>query len=100
MPEPISDEYLRRTQEIIASVPNGPWEPIPSEHGEPDGVGPITFLETASDRYHVPVILFVGHAREALPRYVGEVSRQRVRISDLERQLRVMTQRTGGDRRG
>jgi hypothetical protein len=99
MPEPLPDEYLRRTQEIIASVPNGPWEPIPSEYGAPDGVGPISFLETASDEYQAPVIALVSHAREALPRYVGEVSRQRDRIRDLERQLRNLKRSQGGDQR-
>ncbi|MFJ8153876.1 hypothetical protein [Streptomyces sp. NPDC094468] len=96
MPEPLSDDYLRRTQEIIASVPKGPWEPIPSDFGAPDGVGPISYLETASEDYQAPVVQLVSHAREALPRYVGEVARQRDRIRDLERQLRVARQ--GGTR--
>jgi hypothetical protein len=90
VPEPIDPEYLRETQRIIAAVPNGPWEPVTNDYGVPDAVGPISFLETASDEYQVPVILFVEHAREALPRYLGEVSRQADRIRILERRVRAL----------
>lgn len=100
MPEPLTDAYLHETQQIIAAVPAGPWAPVPNDYGVPDAVGPISFLETASDEYQLPVIEFVGHAREALPRYVGEVSRQRDQIKALERRVRQLEQREGGDRRG
>ncbi|EST24490.1 hypothetical protein [Streptomyces roseochromogenus] len=99
MPEPLTDEYLRETQQIISAVPAGPWDPIPNDYGTPDAVGPISFLETASDEYQMPVIAFVGHAREALPRYVGEVSRQRAQIRALEHRVRQLEQPKDGDRR-
>lgn len=98
MPEPLSVEYLRETQQLIAAVPAGPWEPITNDYGQPDAVGPISFLETASDEYQVPIIQLVSHAREALPRYVGEVSRQRDEIRALERRVRQLEQAQGGDR--
>jgi len=84
MPEPLDDAYLKKTQRIVAAVPNGPWEPVSNDYGVPDAVGPISFLETASDEYQVPVIDFVSHAREALPRYVGEVARLQAYVADLE----------------
>lgn len=96
MPEPLSADYLRRTQEIVASVPAGPWEPIPNDYGgTPDAVGPICFLETASDEYQMPVIEFVSHAREALPRYVGEVSRQNAKIRVLEDRILQLEEKAG-----
>ncbi|MFI6248971.1 hypothetical protein [Streptomyces sp. NPDC051016] len=98
MPEPLPDDYLEKTQQLITAVPVGPWEPITNDYGVPDGVGPVSFLETASDEYQVPVIALVSHAREALPRYVGEVARQRDLIRELERQIRVLKP-GGGDRR-
>lgn len=97
MLEPLTDEELHATQQIIAAVPNGPWDPITNDYGMPDAVGPISFLETASDEYQVPVIQFVSHAREALPRYMGICARQRDQIRDLERQLEAAA---GGERRG
>jgi len=100
MPEPLASDYLRETQRHIAAVPNGPWEPITNDYGAPDGVGPISFLETASDEYQVPVIRFVAHAREALPRYVGEVARQRNEIRFLQQQLHRLEDSQGGGRHG
>jgi hypothetical protein len=100
MPDPLPDEYLRATQQIITAVPAGPWEPIPNDYGAPHGVGPITFLETASDEHHAAVVQFVSHARDALPRYVGEVSRQRQVIRALEARVRQLEQAMGGDSRG
>ncbi|MFB7596948.1 hypothetical protein [Streptomyces sp. NPDC056160] len=100
MPEPIDAAYVRVTQQIIADVPNGPWEPISNDYGVPDAVGPISYLETASDEYQVPVIRFVSHAREALPRYVGEVARQRDVIRALERRVNELERANGGARHG
>ncbi|MET9081380.1 hypothetical protein ABZX77_05665 [Streptomyces sp. NPDC004237] len=96
MPEPLTDDYLQTTQQLITAVPAGPWEPITNDYGVPDGVGPVSYLETASDEYQVPVIALVSHAREALPRYVGEVARQRVVIRDLESQVRKLQKSMGG----
>ncbi|QIJ62606.1 hypothetical protein [Streptomyces sp. JB150] len=96
MPEPIDPEYLRLTQQTVAAVPNGPWAPITNDYGTPDAVGPISFLETASGEYQVPVIQFIRHAREALPRYVGEVTRQRDEIKLLKRRL-AQLEKSGGD---
>ncbi|MCI3277461.1 hypothetical protein [Streptomyces cylindrosporus] len=76
MPEPLTDAYLKETQRIIAAVPKGPWKVEPNEHGLPDQVGPIAFLETWVDSDRLPVVEFVAFAREALPRYVGENARQ------------------------
>jgi hypothetical protein len=97
MPEPIEPEYLRETQRIVADVPNGPWEPIPNDYGVPDAVGPISYLEcfTADP---VSVIQFVSHAREALPRYVGEVARQADEIRALKRRIAQMENAKGGGR--
>lgn len=99
MPEPIAPEYLRETQQIIAEIPTGPWEPIPNDYGTPDGVGPISYLEcfTADP---VPVIAFVSHAREALPRYVGEVARQRAEIRALKHRVEQLERANGGARHG
>ncbi|MGW1796859.1 hypothetical protein ACWCQN_12820 [Streptomyces sp. NPDC001984] len=100
MPEPLEREYLTKTQQIIAAVPSGPWEPIPNDYGVPDAVGPICYLETASDEYQMPVITFVSHAREALPRYVGEVARLTSLVAELERRLKALERETGGARHG
>jgi hypothetical protein len=89
MPEPLPSEYLRETQRIVAAVPAGPWEVEPNEHGLPDQVGPIAFLETWVDRDRLPVVELIAHAREALPRYVGEVSRLLARVAELEAELRI-----------
>lgn len=96
MPEPLTVEELRETQQIIAAVPNGPWKVITNDYGVPDAVGPISYLETASDEYQVPVIRLVAHAREALPRYVGEVSRQRNEIRLLQARIRQLESQNGG----
>jgi hypothetical protein len=94
VPEPLSADYLRRTQEIVASVPVGPWEPIPNDYGTPDAVGPISYLECfAADT--APVVMFVAHAREALPRYVGEVSRQEAEIRALKARIRQLERARG-----
>lgn len=98
MPEPLTVDYLRRTQDIVSAVPNGPWPPVPNDYGVPDAVGPISFLETASDEYQMPVIEFVSHAREALPRYVGEVSRQEAKIRTLEARIRQLEAKAGEHR--
>lgn len=100
MPEPISPDYLRETQRFVAAVPKGPWNVEPSEHGLPDQVGPIAFLETWVDSERVPVVEFIAHAREALPRYVGEVSRQRNQIVMLQREIELLKGADGGARRG
>lgn len=100
MPEPLTSEYLRKTQRIVADVPAGPWEVEPSEHGLPDQVGPIAFLETWVDRDRLPVVELIAHAREALPRYVGEVSRQRDEIRVLKRRVQQLERTEGGDRHG
>ncbi|MCQ9178733.1 hypothetical protein KMT30_06745, partial [Streptomyces sp. IBSBF 2953] len=84
MPEPLDAEYLTKTQRIIADVPSGPWEVMANEHGLPDQVGPICFLETWSDSERIPVVEFIAFAREALPRYVGEVARLKNRLRVLE----------------
>ncbi|WP_406168988.1 hypothetical protein [Streptomyces sp. NBC_00996] len=85
MPEPLSAEYLKETQRIIAAVPKGPWEVEPSEHGLPDQVGPICFLETWVDSDRLTVVEFIAFAREALPRYVGEIARLKDQVRRLER---------------
>ncbi|MFJ6730068.1 hypothetical protein ACIQPQ_34730 [Streptomyces sp. NPDC091281] len=95
MLEPMPTEYLRETQQLVAAVPRGPWEPVSNDHGLPDAVGPISYLECFDGDTQVPVILFVQHAREALPRYVGEVSRQRTEITFLQRRIAQM-EKTGG----
>ncbi|WND34021.1 hypothetical protein RI578_06795 [Streptomyces sp. BB1-1-1] len=101
MPEPISPEYLRETQAFVAAVPPGPWEPVSNDYGTPDAVGPVSYLECFDGTVQVPVVLFVQHAREALPRYVGEVSRQRNKIKMLEQQIEQLRQGAdGGVRRG
>lgn len=98
MPEPLNDDCLKTTQQIIIDLPPGPWEIQPNEHGLPDQVGPIAFLETWVDSERVPVIEFIAFAREALPRYLGEVSRQRDEIRDLKRRLKQLEGGAGHDR--
>ncbi|MEU3899801.1 hypothetical protein [Streptomyces sp. NPDC045251] len=100
MPEPISPDYLRATQDVVASVPNGPWEPVPNDYGTPDAVGPISYLECFDGRAQLPVVQFVQHAREALPRYVGEVSRQRREITLLKAEIERLKGADGGARHG
>ncbi|MFD4343469.1 hypothetical protein ACFWQ6_01065 [Streptomyces coelicoflavus] len=96
MPEPISPEYLRETQAIVAAVPSGPWEPVTNDYGLPDAVGPISYLECFDGTVQQPMVQFVQHAREALPRYVGEVSRQRNLIRVLEQRLAQHERAKGG----
>lgn len=88
MPEPMSHEYLKETQTRIAGLPPGPWEVRASEHGIPDSVGPISYIETWASQDQLPVVEFVGFARDALPRFVGEVARLRARVSELERRAK------------
>jgi hypothetical protein len=85
MPEPLTDEYVATTLRVITAVPKGPWEVEANEHGLPDQVGPIAFLETWSDSERLPIVEFIAFAREALPRYVGEVARLKDQIRQLER---------------
>ncbi|MHC3474629.1 hypothetical protein ACYF6T_38870 [Streptomyces sp. 7R007] len=96
MPEPLSNEYLKQTQQIVAAVPNGPWDAVTNDYGLPDAVGPISYLETASGHDQVPVIRFISHAREALPRYVGEVCRQQDLIKELTRRIHALENSKGG----
>lgn len=84
MGEPLDDEYLKKTQQIITAVPNGPWKVEPNEHGLPDEVGPICYMETWLDKDRLPVAEFIAFAREALPRYVGEVARLNALVQQLE----------------
>lgn len=86
MPEPMDATYLRTTQQILTAVPAGPWEPVPNDYGIPDAIGPISYLE-CFQADPVPVLEFVRHAREALPRYVGEVSRQQDEIKILRAEV-------------
>ncbi|MEU7403857.1 hypothetical protein [Streptomyces sp. NPDC044948] len=99
MPEPIPPEYLRETQDIVAAVPNGPWEAVTNDYGTPDAVGPISFLECFDGTKQVPVVQFVQHAREALPRYVGEVARQRNEMRLMQRRIEQLERVNGGARR-
>jgi hypothetical protein len=100
MPEPLSDEYLSHAQKVIIGLPKGPWPVQPSEHGLPDQVGPICFLETWSDTERIPVVEFISFAREAVPALFGEVARQRDQIAVLKRQLRTLQRADGGVVRG
>jgi len=100
MPEKLPDEYLARTQKVIIGLPKGPWPVVPSEHGLPDQVGPICFLETWVDNERVPVVEFIAFARDAVPALYGEVARQRDQIRRLERQLRDLRTANGGVRHG
>ncbi|MFF9097626.1 hypothetical protein ACF1AX_31450 [Streptomyces sp. NPDC014802] len=84
-PPAVRAEDIAETQRIITTVPSGPWRVEASEHGAPVSVGPICWLETYDGDHQVPVIEFISHAREALPRYMGEVSRLRQRAALLER---------------
>jgi hypothetical protein len=97
MPEPMTTAYLRTTQQIIIAVPPGPWEPVPNDYGIPDAIGPISYLE-CFQADPVPVIEFVRHAREALPRYVGEVSRQQDEITRLRAEVAAARQFAQGMR--
>ncbi|MFJ2004727.1 hypothetical protein [Streptomyces chartreusis] len=89
MSEPSIDaEYVKKTQDIITAVPAGPWEVDSVPDGRlPDQVGPICFLETWVHADHLPVIQFISHAREALPRYMGAYARQQVEIDRLRQEI-------------
>ncbi|MFF3847980.1 hypothetical protein [Streptomyces sp. NPDC002328] len=100
MPEPLTDDELVETQRMILRLPKGPWKVEPSDHGLPDQVGPIAFLETWADNERIPVVEFIAYARDALPRYLGEVCRQRDHIRRLERRIRQLESGQGGERRG
>lgn len=97
MSEPLTAEDMAKTQRIVAAVPPGPWEIPASEHGLPDQIGPVCFLETWVESERVPVLEFIQHAREALPQYLGIAARQQDRIRQLERRIRELE---GGDSRG
>ncbi|CBG73066.1 hypothetical protein SCAB_60471 [Streptomyces scabiei 87.22] len=75
MPEPLTHQYLKEIQARIAAAPMGPWDVEPSEHGVPDQVGPIAYLQTWADNEQLPTVEFIGHARTDLPALLGEVSR-------------------------
>lgn len=100
MPEPLSAEYLSRVQKAIVALPQGPWNVEPNEHGLPDQVGPICFLETWNDAERIPVVEFISFAREAVPALVGEVAQQRSQIAELQRQLRAQRAADGAVSRG
>lgn len=100
MPEPLSAEYLSRVQKVIVALPKGPWNVEPNEHGLPDQVGPIAFLETWSDTERIPVVEFISFAREAVPALLGEVAQQRSQIAELRRQLSVLRASDGAVSRG
>uniref|UniRef100_A0ABW4IK73 Uncharacterized protein n=1 Tax=Streptomyces caeni TaxID=2307231 RepID=A0ABW4IK73_9ACTN len=100
MHEPLSDEYLKKTQQIILHLPKGPWKVEPSEHGLPDQVGPICFLETWVDSERVPVVEFIAFARDAIPAFYGETARQRDRIRALERRVRELEDARDGASHG
>ena len=85
MPEPLPDAYVKKTERLITEVPAGPWAVEANEHGLPDQVGPVAFLQTWADSNQVPVLEFISHAREALPRYIGEIARLKAQIRELER---------------
>ncbi|MEV7684521.1 hypothetical protein [Streptomyces bungoensis] len=96
MPEPLSDEYLKQTQQVLVRLPKGPWKVEPNEHGLPDQVGPICFLETWGDSERLPVVEFISFARDAMPAFYGEVARQRDHIRALERRIRDLESQNGG----
>lgn len=101
MNDSINTEYVKRTQQIIAAVPAGPWEVEPTADGRlPDQVGPIAFLETWVDSDRIGVVEFISFAREALPRYMGAYARQQDRVAELERRVRQLENANGGGRRG
>lgn len=97
MPEPLTDEYLKTTQQIIAAVPPGPWEIRTNDHNLPDSVGPIAYVETWAGHDQAPVVQFIHHAREAIPRLIGEVSRLADRVTELERRIQKLENPKGGD---
>lgn len=81
-------EELKKTQDIITAIPKGPWEVESPDAGRlPDQVGPVAFLETWVDSDRVPVLLFIEHAREALPRYMGAVARLMAENAALKRRI-------------
>ncbi|WP_426568168.1 hypothetical protein [Streptomyces canus] len=97
MPEPLTSEYLREIQDRVTAAPVGPWEIEPNEHGLPDQVGPIAYIQTWVDSELLPTVEFIGHARKDVPALLGEVSRQRDLIRALEHRVR---QLEGGVRCG
>ncbi|MEU4172870.1 hypothetical protein AB0F46_39060 [Streptomyces sp. NPDC026665] len=100
MREAMSDAELAEAQRRIMRLPKGPWPVEPNEYGLPDQVGPIAFLQTWNTDEQLPVVEFIGWARDAVPAFVGEVSRQRDRIRSLERQLAALRPEEAGASRG
>ncbi|MBY8341951.1 hypothetical protein LXH13_06465 [Streptomyces spinosirectus] len=83
-----TDEDLKKTQDIIAAAPHGPWTIESVEPPRlPDQAGPICFLETWVDSERLPVLQFIEHARDALPRYMGAVARLKAENAALKRRL-------------
>lgn len=99
MPEPLTTAYLVHAQKVIIGLPRGPWEVEASEHGLPDRVGPISFLETWSEAERIPVVEFISYARDALPALVGEVTRQRDQLRRLEAENRRLRESDGSAHR-
>ncbi|MFJ4365131.1 hypothetical protein ACIP4S_13365 [Streptomyces chartreusis] len=92
---------MKETQAIIAAAPHGPWEITPpGDERLPDQVGPICFMETWVDSERIPVMAFIEHAREALPRYMGAYARQLDRVRELEAHVRRLENANGGVRHG
>lgn len=87
MPEPLTDAYLREIQDRVTAAPKGPWEVEPNEHGLPDQVGPIAYVQTWVESELVPTIEFIGHARTDVPALLGEVARLRLDLKYLKRRL-------------
>lgn len=100
MPERMSDDALVEAQRRIMRLPKGPWPVEPNEHGLPDQVGPVAFLQTWKTDEQLPVVEFISWARDAVPAFVGEVARQRDLIKRLERELKAARREAAGAGRG
>ncbi|MFJ9114420.1 hypothetical protein ACIRJO_02605 [Streptomyces sp. NPDC102394] len=88
MPEPMTAEELKKTQAIIAAAPKGPWRIESVEPPRlPDQIGPICFLETWVDSERLPVLQFIEHARDALPRYMGALAQQQAETARLRAEV-------------
>lgn len=84
---PTRDE-LKKTQDIITAVPHGPWEIRSAEPPLlPDSIGPVSYIETWVDSDRVPVLKFIEHARDALPRYMGAIARLTAERGPREEEL-------------
>ncbi|MGW7355158.1 hypothetical protein ACWGI0_00305 [Streptomyces sp. NPDC054802] len=85
--EPLSTSFLREVQGRVIDTRPGPWDLHASDNGEAPGFGPFSYVEAWDDTELLPAIEFCRHARTDVPALLGEISRLRGKVRQLEGQL-------------